>query len=644
MFRAKSVKSLRDASKAGIDTSGEKSHATTGKALGTARRTRGARAAAGLLAAANQAFAGWFVLLPLLVLSVVVAVIVSVVTAVIAARTDPFGPPDPGGGAISVDPRVVDPRRPDPGPDDPRPRPEPARPGSLEMRLDGPVDFRELRYTLRYRAGQPAMPAEVLHLYSVHDPADRVREVPSAQILEQPGRYPRLGEPGVRLCRRGITLSAAEPQCHGVLRLSPTYTDLQSVRTRVLAQASPRPPTGPQALPDGADAVSAEAGLRLVNTFFVMSSGPPDFSNRLSRIEQDLDHPEVFRSEALPMNGPGQPGAGSARRLELARDRSRVYLLTDRALSSLAGAEGGPRVLYRSYPGEVLAGATPTATGVCVAWSRADQSGLRCLRQDHDNWGPEQVFPQPMTTVDMDSAGSSLMVVGTEPGHPDQPRGYYVADASQQWLEFQPAPVARPGVLHVDGVHALRAWSAGRDDYLVRGVFEGQRPGLWQLGMGDAVHDQAPAFFLPDPPPGPDPFPGALPSLRDAEVWPGLAPGMVRVLALAQRPAVIDYSLLHRRPVSASRKDWDLQLGTTRLDTLRVLDGAGRQKWLALSGRRQQQPRSLVALLRWNSPAAEPEQVAILDFSDPAQASLAIRFEVQVREISGNAMVLHPEV
>lgn len=607
------------------------------------RRAMGARAVLlGLLAGTRSAFAGLPVLWPLIVISVLIAGVLVVVTVIIADGSDPHGRPggDPGGSSS------VSPWRPDPDPSGGGgggTQPEPPRRGSLEMRVDGPVDFRELRYTLQYRAGSPQMPGELLHLYAVRDADDRVRAVPPEQIRQQPQRYRQLMEPGVRLCQRGLMLNAAAPRCQGVLRISPSYAQLQSVRTHVTAQASTRPPAGPLAEPDEGDAVSAGAALRLLNTFFVVSTAPPDFRIRVSRAEQDVDQPERFQVRPVAVNGPGHPAEGSARRVDVARDGSRVYMLTDRVLSSWVGDEAGFATLYRTAYGETLASATPTAAGVCVAWARDQQSGLRCLRQDRDNWDPEQPFPRHLSIADMDGAGDGLLIAGSEPGQAEQIRGYYVADAAQPWLHFEEAPLGRAGMQRVDGVVALKGWSAGREDYLIRGLFDGQRPGLWQLGMGAGATEQAPPLFLPDPQPPDDPVPGAQPVVRDVDVWPGLAPGIVRLMVLAQYPAVIDYSLLSRRPVAISTKDWHVALGALRLDCVRVLDGPGREKWLALSGRRMQQPRNFIALMRYRNAAAEPELVQVLDFSDPTQAGLPIRFEAQVRGISQTALVLGPD-
>lgn len=595
------------------------------------------------LAASRKAVAGWLTLFPWSLFNIVSIVVmgVLVLVVVLVATGGGGGGGDPGGGGgTGADGGHEGPALPGEEPEhSPGPGPQ-SRRGSLEIRFDDNVDFRELRFTLSYHPGEPPLPGELLYLRGLREDDDRVRALDTQDVLRDPARYGTLAAHGESLCRRGYPLGAGSPSCRGVLRISPSYTRMRSARAVVHAFAAESPPLGPAGAQDAIGAVQAQAPLRLAHVFFVASSGAPEFRSRVSLVEQDPDSPAVFRPSAATSGADAQATPEALRRLDLSRDRGRLYLQGPGALAVWRGS-ASLKTLYRADFGEVLRDATPTDSGVCVAYSRPQQSGMRCLAQDRDNWGPAQTFPRDMATTDLASAGRGVLALGTEAGAPEQVLGYHVADASPFWLQFREAPVAAEGAQGVEGSMPLKAWPGGREDYLLFGPYPQQCQGLWQLGMLEPGAERWPSFFLPGPQHGAGPGPGGGQPLRSHDVWQDLAPGVVRVFALTDSVREIDYDLLKHRPLRCARRS--VLPDAARLDSLRLLDGEGRDRLLVVSGLRTTSPRSFIALLRYADAASEPQLLSLVDFSDPAQAQAPMHRQVRVRAISRNALLLRAE-
>jgi hypothetical protein len=587
------------------------------------------------LVASRKALAGWLAMFPwslFNVVSIVVMGVLVLVVVLVATSGDGGGGGPGGGGGTGTDAGHEGPGLPGEPAGHPSGHGPQARRGSLEIRFDDNVDFRELRFTLSYHPGEPPVPGELLYLRGLREDDDRVRALDAPDILRNPARYGALAAHAESLCRRGYPLSAGSPACRGVLRISPSYTRMRSARAELHALAAETPPLGPAGPQDAVGAVQAQAPLRLAHVFFVVSSGAPDFASRVSLVEQDPDSPAVFRPSAATAGAGGQGTPDPVRRLDLSRDRGRLYLQGPDALAVWRGS-GPLQTLYRADFGENLRDATPTDSGVCVAYSRAQQSGMRCLAQDRDNWGPAQTFPRDMDTTELTSAGRGVLALGSEAGAPEQVLGYHVADASPFWLQFREAPVAAEGAQAVEGAMPLKGWPGGREDYLLFGPYPQQCQGFWQLGMLEPGAERSPSFFLPGP--------GGGQTLRSHDLWRDLAPGVVRVFALTDTVREIDYDLLNHRPVRCARRN--LPLDAARLDSLRLLDGEGRDRLLVVSGLRTTAPRSFIALLRYADAASEPQLLSLVDFSDPAQALAPMHRQARVRAISRNALLLRAE-
>lgn len=593
------------------------------------------------LVASRKALAGWLALFPWSLFNVVSIVVMGVlVLVVVLVATGGGGGGPGGGGGAGTDAGHEGPGLPGEEGEHPPGLGPQARRGSLEIRYDDNVDFRELRFTLSYHPGEPPLPGELLYLRGLREDDDRVRALDAQDILRNPARYGALAAHGESLCRRGYPLSAGSPACRGVLRISPSYTRMRSARAVVHAFAAETPPLGPAGPQDAVGAVQAQAPLRLAHVFFVASSGAPDFTSRVSLVEQDPDSLAVFHPSAAASGADARATPDAVRRLDMSRDRGRLYLQGPGALAVWRGS-GSLQTLYRADFGEVLRDATPTDSGVCVAYSRAQQSGMRCLAQDRDNWGPAQTFPRDMDTTDLASAGRGVLALGSEAGAPEQVLGYHVADASPFWLQFREAPVAAEGAQAVEGAMPLKGWPGGREDYLLFGPYPQQCQGFWQLGMLEPGAERSPTFFLPGPQAGAEPGPGGGQTLRSHDLWRDLAPGVVRVFALTDTVREIDYDLLNHRPLRCAGRS--LALGAARLDSLRLLDGEGRDRLLVVSGLRTTAPRSFIALLRYADAVSEPQLLSLVDFSDPAQALAPMHRQVRVRAISRNALLLRAE-
>ncbi len=597
----------------------------------------------------KSAVAGWFALLPLSLPGMMAGVLLAlglVAMLIYQARApgDPGGPGD-GGDTGQVQPRP-EPDRPGGGGGAGGDGDEQGRRGSLEIRFDGPVDLRELRYSVLYHPGTPARQGERLYLAGVGDAQDRVRAASSEQIRQDPARYPALALEPELLCGRGFAFSAASPTCHGTVAVSPGYGDLRSTRTQLRAQASEGMPSGPGDAPGAGAVVTAQATLRLTNTFFALSSGPPRFEGRLVRIEQDEHNPAAFLPTALALPGPGAPALESVSRLELSADRGRMYVLAGDALYAWHAGQQDLKLLYRSDAQERLREAVVTDQGVCVAYLREQQSGMRCLAQDRPYWGPSQTFPRDLRITDMSSAGNALMLVGTEVEDPEQWRVYFVPDASQTWAEFRELPQNRWDALALEGSVGLKAWPGGRQDFLLfgasreLGVSQESRQAFWPLGLGQRGVDGAYAFFVSRQP---VPFPAPEHSghaLREVDVWRGVAPGAVRVFSLVGGIGEVDYSMLLDRPIYSGRVSTRIE--SLRLDTLRLLDGAGREKFLAVAGVDMGFPRTFIAMLRYGNAASPPQLLGKVNLADPAQAQRSMMFQARVRAIPQNTLVLAP--
>ena len=597
----------------------------------------------------KSAVAGWFALLPLALPGVLAAALLALgLTAFLIYQTRaPGDPGGPGGGgdAGQVRPRP-EPHRPGGGGDDVAAGDEQGQRGRLEIRFDGPVDFRELRYSVLYHPGEPPRQGERLYLAGVSDAEGRVRAASKEQILQDPVRYPALAVEPELLCGRGFAFSAASPMCRGTVAVSPGYGDLRSTRTQLRVQASEGVPAGSGDGPGAGALVAAQAALRLTNSFFALSSGPPRFEGRLVRIDQDERDTAAFHPTTLPLPGPGAAPLESVSRLELSADRGRMYVLAQDALYAWHVGQQDLKLLYRSDSQERLREAVVTDQGVCVAYLRAQQSGMRCLAQDRPYWGPSQTFPRDVRITDMSSAGNALLLIGTEVEDPEQWRVYYVPDAAQTWAEFREVPRTRWDALALEGSIGLKNWPGGRQDFVLFGSSpsadgsQQARLGFWPLGLGNRGIDGAYAFFVSRQP---SPFPAPEQSghaLREVDVWRGVAPGAARVFSLVGGIGEVDYSLLLDRPIYSGRVN--TRIDSIRLDTLRLLDGAGREKFLAVAGVGAGFPRSFIAMLRYGNAAAPPQLLGKVNLSDPAQAQRSMMFQARVRAISQNTLVLEP--
>ncbi len=595
------------------------------------------------LGAVPSAVAGWFVLLPLALPGLLAGALLALgLTALLIFQASaPNDPGNPGGGGSG---QVV------PGPDRHPDRPgdddggggqkKEGQRGSLEIRFDGPIDFRELRYSVLYRPGQPAVQGEKLYLREPSDPEGRVRVV-SADHIQQDGlRYRDLSFDSELLCKRGFALSTAQPFCRGTVTLAPEFKDLRSTRTQLRVRASEFAPLGGDEGPAEATMVTAQATLRLINTFFALSSGPPRFEGRLLRIEQNETNPAEFTPTQLPLPGPGGAALEGVSRLDLSADRGRLYVLAQDALYSWRAGKPDLQLLYRSDSLEKLRDATPTDYGVCVAFLREQQSGMRCLEQDRGYWGPTQTFPVDLRVTDMSSAGNSLLLVGTEVQDPQRWRVYAVPDASLAWMEFREVPAQRWDSRRLEGAIGLKAWPGGRQDFLLFGAAPEERLGFWPLALEHSALDGSHPFYVArHASPFPAPLQGAHP-LREVDVWRGVAPGAVRVFSLVGGIGEVDYSMLMDRPIYSGRVS--TQIDSLRLDTLRLLDGVGREKHLAVAGVALTHPRTFIALLRYGNAAAPPVLLGKVNLADPAQAQRSMMFQARVRAISQNTLVLEP--
>ncbi len=598
-----------------------------------------ARLLAGL-GVVKSAVAGWFVLLPLSVPGLLAGALLALgLTALLIYQGGwPNAPGTGEGGQVSPRPDL----HPDhPGGDEPGDDPEKqGQRGSIEIRLDGPVDFREIRYTVLYRPGKPALQGEKLYLREPADPDNRVRAVSAEQIEKNPARYRDLAFESQILCRRGFALSTANPLCRGTIALAPDFKELRSTRTQVRARASELAPPAEGQGPDEASGATAQATLRLTNTFFALSSGPPRFEGKLLRIEQDEHNPAEFFPTPMPLPGPGSAALEGVSRLELSADRGRLYVLAQDALYAWQAGKPDLQMLYRSSSQEKLRDASPTEQGICVAFLREQQSGMRCLEQDRIYWGPTQTFPVDLRVSDMSSAGNSLVLVGTEVQDPEHWRVYAVPDASQTWAEFREVPSTRWNGRRLEGSIGLKAWPGGRQDFMLYGAAPDQRLGFWPLGLAQRGVEGAYGFYVtrqPNPFPAPEQEGHAL---REVDVWRGVAPGAARVFSLVGGIGEVDYSMLVNRPIYSGRVS--VNIDSLRLDTLRLLDGVGREKLLAVAGVAASHPRTFIALLRYGNAAAPPQLLGKVNLSDPQQAQRSLMFQPRVRAISQNTLVLEP--
>ncbi len=521
-------------------------------------------------------------------------------------------------------------------------QPGASRPGSLELRLGGNLGLRALRYTLHY---QPARADDAVKLAKLETDPQRIVPVHAMEIGADPQRYRKLRDPDLPLCTFGLTLSAQQPACAGVLRLADKLEPMPSSTSKLRMQAELLHPRAGQS-----ELIEAQATARLRNVFYVSISGPPRFGSAVFELEQDPKRPEVYFKRPLLLWGcvGGEPRSTQClRHLEVARDGERLYVASQEAMLAWHGDFTQHEEFFRVFPGLQLMDLSLLDHGVCVL--EGDNSserprGMVFCRGDHaSGWNDGHPLYPLHPIAHLAGLGDSLLVIE---GLFNESRPLYAAlmrdalhkDASLRRFMVGSGMVPEQHRRSVLGVLPLTD-ARGGSDYLLWGRFDQAGYGLLPLRvLAKSFSDQVPAAGLQSPAFAPLHVDAPL-AASAVEAWTHTSGTMARAFMLVDGKLYsTDYNLLQRK--AGSQRAIELAQGLRATNRLRLLDLAPAHKMLAVAARAA--PLGSLRLLMVSMPgvSAQPKLAYSIDFEQECEALNMVCRYASVQAISGTAMVL----